>query len=167
MAKLSDIQKAFGTNKKAETEGVTKTYPGSDIEVCIRRSTHEIYRKELRKQYRRFRQLGDNMPPHIEDEIKMKAASIALVTGWNIDDLPCVPDNVYAQFAQNPDFYKWVEGEADQFENYRLHDVGEDADPLSDTLNGSTSGETTTSLLSSNEEQQEANPSKSSTTGQI
>jgi hypothetical protein len=166
MAKLSDIKKAFGTDKAKEHNGVAKTYPGTEIEVSIRRATHEIYRKELRKQYRRFKQLGDNMPPAVEDEIKMKAAATALVTGWNIEDQPCTPENVYQQFADNPDFYKWVEGEADQFENYRLHDVAEDADPLSDTSNGFTVGETKTSSHSSNDEQHEASQSKSSTTDQ-
>lgn len=166
MVKLTDIKKTFATDKSAEADGVWKTYPGTEIKVRIRRSTHEIYRKELRKQYRRFKQLGDNMPPAVEDEIRQKAAAHALVTDWNVEDLPCTPDNVYAQFAEMPDFYKWIEGEADQFENYRVVDVAEDADPLSNTSIGSTNGETKTSSPSSNDAPDAESQSSNSSTDQ-
>lgn len=164
MAKLNDVQKAFGTNKDAEENGIEKTYPGTEIKVRIRRSTQPIYKKSLRREFRRYKQMGDQMPPEIELKIKMTAAANALVTGWNIDDLPCTESNVLKLFEDMPDFYYWVEAEADTFENYRLQDVEDDAAPLSPTSNGSSNGEST--LTSSTDARAAENTSQPSSSDQ-
>lgn len=160
MAKLTDVQKAFGTDKDAETNGLWKTYPGTEIKVRIRRSTQPDVKKALRREYKRFKQLGDQMPPEIELEIRMKATAATVVTEWNIEDVPCTESNILDLFRKMPDFYHWVEAEADTFENYRLQDVEEDAAPLSDSSNGNLNGESRNEQQSSNEKQNEANLSK-------
>lgn len=160
MAKLSDIQKAFGTDKDAEENGIWKTYPGTEIKVRIRRSTQPVFKKALRREYRRYKQLGDAMPPEIELKIKMTAAAATLVTDWNIDDLPCTETNVLKQFEDMHDFYYWVEAEADTFENYRLQDVAEDAVPLSSSSTGNSNGVNLNESISSNAAQEEVSQSK-------
>lgn len=145
------LRKHFGTDQAKERDGAWQTYPGTDIEARIRRSTHPEFTKALRKHFKKIRHLpAEAITPEMEKDIKMKAAAEALVVDWKIgEDMPCNAESVLSAFKEMPDFYAWVESEADNFENYRLLEVEADAAPLSPSSNGSTSGESPTSSPSS------------------
>lgn len=147
------LKKNFGTDKAREADGTWVTNPGTGIRVRVRRTTHSTYKKSLRAHFKKVRHLAGNMPPELELDLKMKAASDALVTDWQVDGVPFSPANVLEAFKEYPDFYEWVEGEAENFENFRLEAVEEDAGPLSHSSDGSENGAIQRTLPSSNDAQ--------------
>ena len=154
---FSAIQKGFGTDKAAEADGIWKTHHETGIRVRLRRTTHALYKTALRKHFKRVKHLAANMPPEIEADVKAKAAAEGMVTDWEVAGVPYSQGAVLAAFKQFPDFYQWCEEEAENFENYRLQEVEEDAAPLSPSSNGPTSGASPQSWPSSNDERHEGN----------
>lgn len=140
MTKFTTLAKHFATDRDAEKDGKWFDYPGTPIRVKLRRATDHKFKQVLRRKASKF----PHLTPQIELLVKMEATAETLVADWELPEvIECTPGNVLEAFKEMPDFYRWVEGEADSFENFRAEQVGEDAIPLDDTSTGSTNGEAT------------------------
>lgn len=116
---FSAIVAAFGTNQSKESEGVWCEYSDT-ISVKLRRSTSPIFRKELRKAFKRFRHMGSALTPEQEDIIKAEAVAKGLVTDWKITNGPdFTAETAQAAFNKAPDFRRWCEEQGDDVDNFK------------------------------------------------
>lgn len=138
--KFGKLIGAFATNQELEQNGVWRTHQETGLRVRIRRSTLPEYKRAVRKHYKPYAHLT-KIDPKEELLVKQKAAAEALVADWEIGtDLKPTEANVLEAMKTIPDFYDWVQGEADTFEHFRIERIEDDSGNLSTSSTGSASG---------------------------
>lgn len=117
--KFAALRAAFATDKAKESDGTWVDYMDG-ISVKVRRSTHPMFKKAMRKAFRRFKHMGSALTPEQEDIIKNEAVANGLIVDWKIgEDTPFTPDAALEVFIELPDFRRWCEEQGDDVDNFK------------------------------------------------
>lgn len=104
--------------------------------VSVRRFNNPMAAEYRRKRGRRFRQIGKDLPPEVQDRIVLESVAHAVLADWKRvavdgdEPTPYTPEAAITFFEQDPDFYELIVALSTKEEHHRTQAVKEDAEVL-------------------------------------